>query len=64
MSKNIWINNLLLFKISKVYSTQYICVCSKQYIDELDMQVGDIIFMKNTIKPASYKRLKLLMEIK
>ena len=57
MSKNIWINNLLLFKILKIYSTQYICVCSEQYKNELDMQVGDIIFMKDTIRPASYRRL-------
>ncbi len=55
MSKNIWINNLLLFKILKAFSTQYICVSSQQCITELDMKVGDIIFMK--INKKSYKRL-------
>ena len=55
MSKNIWIDNLLLFKILKIFSTQYLCVSSQEYITELDMKVGDIIFMK--IKPNSYKRL-------
>lgn len=57
MSKIIWIDNLLLFKMIKVYSTQYLCVCSKQYKNDLDMKVGDIIFMKDIIKPKSYKRL-------
>lgn len=55
MSKNIWIDNLLLFKILKVFSTQYLCISSQEYIIELDMKVGDIIFMK--IKPNSYRRL-------
>ncbi len=57
MSKNIWIDNLLLFKILKVYSTQYLCVCAEQYKIELDMIVGDVIFMKDTKRPASYRRL-------
>ena len=57
ISKIIWINNFLLFKILKVYSTQYLCVCLEQYKNELDMQVGDIIFMKKTISSTSYRRL-------
>lgn len=54
---NIWIDNLLLFKILKSYSTQHICICSEEYKNELDMKVGDIIFMKDIIKPRSYRRL-------
>lgn len=57
MSKNIWIDNLLLFKILKVFSTQYLCISSQKYITELDMKVGDIIFMKIKSKSNSYGRL-------
>jgi hypothetical protein len=57
MPKNIWIDNLLLFKIYKVYLTQHLCLCTKQTQDELNMQVGDIIFIKDTQKKASYRRL-------
>jgi len=57
MTKIIWIDNLLLFKIIKVYSTQYLCICPTQYKDELEMEVGDIIFMKDRLNPRSYKRL-------
>lgn len=57
MSKIIWIDNLLLFKILEVYSSQYLCVCSKEYQNELDMKVGDILFMKDRIYPNLYRRL-------
>lgn len=57
MSKIIWIDNLLLFKIISVYSTQYLCICAEQYKNELDMEVGDIIFMRLENKPKIYRRL-------
>ena len=57
MSKIIWIDNLCLFKIKKIYSTQYLCICSQEYKNNLDMKVGDIIFMKEKINSKSYKRL-------
>lgn len=57
MSKLIWIDNLLLFKITNVYLTQYLCVCSNQYKDDLDMKVGDIVFIKDRIYPNLYRRL-------
>jgi hypothetical protein len=53
----IWIDNLLLFKPLKLYPTQCLCVCSEQYKNELDMQIGDIIFIKDNIRPSSYRRL-------
>lgn len=56
MTKNIWIDNLL-FKITKLYTTQYVCACREQTKNELDLKVGDTVFMKDTIKPASYRRL-------
>lgn len=59
----VWINNLLLFKLEKKYSTQYRCVCSEQYINELDMKINDILFVKDTIKPNSYKRLGFIKAI-
>ena len=55
MSKIIWIDNLLLFKILKIYSTQYLWISCQQYISELDMKLDDIIFMK--VSSKSYKRL-------
>ena len=55
--KNIWINNLLLFKIKKKYSIQYLCICDIQYKNELNMQVGDIIFIKDPEKSKLYGRL-------
>jgi len=59
MSKNLWITNLLLFKIMKVFpkKSQYLCVCSEGYKNELDMKVGDVVFIKDTIKTRSYRRL-------
>jgi hypothetical protein len=59
MSKILLIDNLLLFKIMKVFKKQpqYLCVCSEEYKNELDMKIGDIIFIKDTIKQKSYKRL-------
>ncbi len=57
MSKLIWINDLNLFKIQKKYSTQYLCICAQQYINELKMEVGDVIFIKDNLRLMSYKRL-------
>ena len=56
-NKNIWVDNLDLFKIHRTYPTQHLCVCSQDYQTDLDMQVGDIVFMKDIIKPKSYRRL-------
>ena len=63
MSKIIWIDNLLLFKVEKLFRKypQYLCVCSEEYKNELDMKIGDIIFIKDTIKPRSYRRLGKIM---
>ncbi len=57
MSKLIWIDNDLLFKIKKVYSSQYLCVCANWYKNKLEMEIGDIIFIKIIHKPKSYQRL-------
>ena len=57
MSKIIWIDNLLLFKIIKVYKTQSLYICAEQYKEELDMKIDDFIFIKDIKKPKSYRRL-------
>ena len=58
-NKNIWIDNLLLFKIRVlyIYPRQYLCECSEEYKNELNMEIGDIIFMQDRIYPRKYKRL-------
>ena len=62
-NKNIWVRNLDLFKIDRTCPTQHYCVCSEQYKHELDMQVGDILFVKDTIKTKSYRRLGEIMAL-
>jgi|688.fasta_scaffold1280627_1 hypothetical protein len=57
MVKLIWVDDLLAFKIIRVYTTQYLCVCVNAYKEQLDMNVGDIVFIRDTIKVRSYKRL-------
>jgi hypothetical protein len=57
MSKLIWVNNNKLFKITKVIKLKYLCICSSEYKEELNLQIGDIIFLKDYIKIRSYKRL-------
>jgi len=57
MTKLIWINSHLLFKISNRYSTQYLCYCSEDYRDELSMEIGDIVFMKDTTNVNKYRIL-------
>ena len=57
MSKIIWIDDLVSFKIIKVYPSQCLCNCSEQYKNDLNMEVGDIVFMKHRIKPNFYRRL-------
>ena len=61
MSKLIFIDDILRFKIINIYTShkQYLCVCSREYCqDELDMNVGDYIFMRVT--PKKYKRLGII----
>lgn len=57
MTKLVWIENNLTFKIMKVYSTQYLCRCSNSYREELGLEIGDIIFVKDTIRQKSFRRL-------
>lgn len=61
MTKLIWVDNLLLFKITNTYSTQQLCISSKDYIEELDMTIGDIVFLRDKYKPQSYARLGKLV---
>lgn len=60
MSKLVWIENHLTFKIQKVYTTQYLCVCSSYYKEELGLEVGDILFVKDKIKKNSFRRLGII----
>lgn len=57
MSGLIWVDDLLQFKIERVFANQYLCMCSEQYKEELGMTVGSVIFIKDSLKPSSYKRL-------
>lgn len=57
MSKLIWIEDLLLFKKQKVYITQQLCICALEYKYTLQMQIGDVVFMKDKKRPNSYERL-------
>ena len=59
MTKIILIDDLLLFKIvqRQSKSMQYLCICSTQYKDELNMEVGDIIFIKTKKNSKFYERL-------
>lgn len=57
MSTHIWIDNSLLFKIAFTNKTQYVCICSEEYKNQLNMNIGDIVFMKDATKLKSYRRL-------
>lgn len=57
MPNNIWINNHLLFKLAKKYDAQSLYVCSTQYKEELNMEIGDIIYMKDNNKARTYELL-------
>lgn len=57
MQKLVWIENNLTFKITRVYITQYLCVCSSSYKEELGLEIGDIIFLKDETKQKSFKRI-------
>lgn len=48
--KNIWIDNVLLFKKYKSYAGQSIYICAESYKNELKIEVGDILFLKNQKK--------------
>jgi len=57
MPKLVWIENNLVFKIDKLYKTQYLCICSKDYQEVLELEKGDIIFLKDHFKQNSFRRL-------
>jgi hypothetical protein len=58
--KLVWIENNLLFKIIKVYSTQMVCICVNFYKEELGLEIGDIIFIKDRNKKKSFRRLGII----
>jgi hypothetical protein len=60
MPKLVWIENNSLFKIIKVYSTQYLCICSNSYKEELALEIGDTIFIKDENRQKSFKRLGII----
>ncbi len=53
--KTIKIDNELLFKIVKTYNNQCVCVCVQQYKDELNMKVGDVIYLRDKNFKKKYK---------
>jgi hypothetical protein len=46
MTKLIWIDD-----------SQYLCFCAEPYQQDLGMEVGDILFVRDELKPRSYQRL-------
>jgi hypothetical protein len=57
MPKLVWVDDNLLFKVMKVYDTQYVCTCTSSFISDNSLEIGDIIFVKDEYKPNSFKRL-------
>lgn len=67
MSKLIWVDNILLCKlirltkkIKKRPTQYYLFLCAKEYKDELNMNIGDVIFLKNEYKPKLYERFGVI----
>jgi len=59
-SKLVFVEDLLRFKITKVFPNQYLCNCSSDYCyNELQINVGDYIFIR--VSPKKYTRLGVVM---
>lgn len=57
MSKLVWVENRLLFKINKSFRTQTLCICNNGYKEELGLEIGDIVFIRDETKSRSFRRL-------
>ncbi len=55
--KNIKIDNLLLFKCVKHYDNQSMYISCRQYIEELDMNVEDTLFLRNHPTARTYSNI-------
>lgn len=61
MTKLVWIENRLLFKITKSLPKVILCICNNTYKSDLELEVGDIIFLKTGDRPRTWERLGAIL---
>ncbi len=64
MNKLIWIDDLELFKVISKENSVLTCVCDNTYQSELNMNIGDTVFIRHEYKAQYYKRLGSIVQFK
>ncbi len=64
MNKLIWIDDLESFKVIEKENSVLTCVCANTYQKNLDMNIGDTVFIRHEYKDEYYKRLGQIIQFK
>ena len=53
-ANNIYVNNLLLFKHEKTWNAKKMYISCRQYIEELNMNIGDNVYIRTKTNKNKY----------